>query len=380
MNKTTRLAEIPTSVATAPVDPPRAALLLDGVSHAYGRILAVDDVSLSVAAGEIVALVGHSGSGKSTLLRIAAGLEAPLSGRVFLDGFAMNGPEGFVLPERRGVGFMFQDYALFPHMTVLENVMFGLKGDNTAPRRDIARHFLRKVGLSVVEDGYPHMLSGGEQQRVALARALAPRPHIVLMDEPFSNLDRGTRDDIRDETIAVLRDSGAAAILVTHDPEDAMRTADRIVLMRGGRTVQSGTIEELYRRPASLFVARFFSEFNEIDGVCRDGWVTTPVGVFRAAGFAEGARVTICVRPHDVRVAAEGSDGTLPGTVLSRRFLGESVLIRAAIDGLVDPFRIRLGLQAAAALGDRFGVTIIPEEVLVFPAPDGNGKPARAGR
>ena len=380
MNKTTRIGSSPSAVAPAtPIETPRAALRLDNISHAYGRVLAVDDVSLSVAPGEIVALVGHSGSGKSTLLRVAAGLESPLSGRVFIDGFAMNGPEGFVLPERRGVGFMFQDYALFPHMTVLENVMFGLKSNDATPRRDIARHFLRKVGLSAVEDGYPHMLSGGEQQRVALARALAPRPHMVLMDEPFSNLDRGTRDDIRDETIAVLRDSGAAAILVTHDPEDAMRTADRIVLMRGGRAVQSGTVEELYRRPASLFVARFFSEFNEIDGVCRDGWVTTPVGVFRAAGFAEGARVTICVRPHDVRVTAEGSDATLPGAILSRRFLGESVLCRIAVNGLPDPLRVRLGQQAAACLGDAVGVAIPPEEALVFPAPEGNGKPGRGG-
>jgi iron(III) transport system ATP-binding protein len=372
MNKTAAIAahaSLPTGPGAenlAPVIGKPTALVLEDIRHAYGRVMAVDGVSLSLAEGEVLALVGHSGSGKSTLLRVIAGLERPLGGRVTIAGRLVAGPGTAVSPEHRGVGFMFQDYALFPHMTVIGNVMFGLRKVPPGEREGIARDMLDRVGLAAFAGNYPHTLSGGEQQRVALARALAPRPSILLMDEPFSNLDRSTRDIVRDETIAIIRATGATAILVTHDPEDAMRTADRIVLMQSGRMVQAGTAEDLYRRPASLVVARFFSEFNEIDGVCRDGWVTTPVGAFRAAGLAEGARAVVCLRPGDIRRAG-GAVGGIEGRVLSRRFLGATVLSSVEVRGVPRPLQVKGDLGHPAA-GETVRLDFPTEDAFVFPA------------
>ena len=197
-----------------------------------------------------------------------------------LDDLEVAGPSRFVPPEKRGVGLMFQDYALFPHMTILANVMFGLTSLDPAGAERAARAALGRVGLEDYAVDYPHALSGGEQQRVALARAIVPRPSVLLMDEPFSGLDRRLRDSVRDETLSVLRETRATAVIVTHDPEEAMRMADRIALMRRGRLVQVGTPEQLYVGPADLFAARFFSELDEIDGEARGGTVDTPLGRF----------------------------------------------------------------------------------------------------
>jgi iron(III) transport system ATP-binding protein len=373
MNKAAFVQEIGTDRAMAPqtaVAPP--ALLLDSVSHAYHRNVVLDGISLTLARGEILALVGHSGSGKSTLLRIVAGLETPLAGRVEINGREMTAPHHRVPAEKRGVGFMFQDYALFPHMSVAANVMFGLRGFTHAERRDAASRVLERVGLAALAGSYPHQLSGGEQQRVALARALAPHPAVLLMDEPFSNLDRGTRDLVRDETVAVLRQTGATAILVTHDPEDAMRTADRIVLLRAGRAVQAGTAEDLYHRPDSLFVARFFSEFNEIEGRCVGGQMATPVGSVAAPGFADGARGIVCVRPNCLRLVAAGA-GRVNARILSRRFLGDTTLYLAEIGGLARPLQIRTPIGTGFAEGARVAVDFLDKDVLVFPGGDEAG-------
>jgi iron(III) transport system ATP-binding protein len=308
------------------------------------------------------------------LLRVLAGLERPLTGRVTIAGRLLTGPGTYVSTEHRGVGFMFQDYALFPHMSVIENVMFGLRKLSASERLTTARDMLERVGLAALADDYPHTLSGGEQQRVALARALAPRPGVLLMDEPFSNLDRSTRDIVRDETVAILRRNGAAAILVTHDPEDAMRAADRIVLMQSGRIVQTGSAEDLYKRPASLFVARFFSEFNEIDGICRDGWVATPIGTFRAAGLAEGAKATVCLRPNDIRFGRSTVDG-IDGHVLSHRFLGESVLSLIEVRGLTRPLQMKSAIGQHPPAGEIARLEFSTENAFVFPASEaGNGR------
>ena len=196
-----------------------AQLAFENLVQVYDSLRALDGVSLTIEPGEIVCLLGHSGCGKTTLLRIAAGVEAPTSGRVLMDGREVSGPRTFLEPERRGIGLMFQDYALFPHMTILQNNMFGLKDLSSAEAGVAARRALSRVGLEHYANEYPHTLSGGEQQRVALARSIAPRPGVLLMDEPFSNLDRRMRDAIRDETVAILRETGATTIVVTHDPE-----------------------------------------------------------------------------------------------------------------------------------------------------------------
>jgi iron(III) transport system ATP-binding protein len=348
-----------------------SALVVDRIRQTYGAVTALDDVSFALAKGEILALVGHSGSGKSTLLRVAAGLERPASGRVLLGDREVCGATAFVPPERRGIGLMFQDYALFPHMTVLDNVSFGLGRHTRSDADRIARAALDGVGLSACADDYPHALSGGEQQRVALARALAPEPSVLLMDEPFSNLDRRTRDMVRDETITVLRRNHATAILVTHDPEEAMRLADRIVLLRAGRVVQSGTAEELYRRPASLFVARFFSEFDEVEGKVAGGRADSLLGAFPANGIGEGEKATICIRPNAIRLTGPGKG--VAARVISRRFLGETDLLHVGVAGLPRALHVRVPAEVLAGEGDPVGLEVTGEDVMVFAAE--NGRP-----
>jgi iron(III) transport system ATP-binding protein len=353
----------------APAGSHTSALVVDRIRQTYGAVTALDEVSFALAKGEILALVGHSGSGKSTLLRVAAGLERPASGRVLVDGREVCGGATFVPPERRGVGLMFQDYALFPHMTVLDNVRFGLGRHPRSEADRIARHALEGVGLSAHAGDYPHALSGGEQQRVALARALAPEPSVLLMDEPFSNLDRRTRDMVRDETITVLRRNHATAILVTHDAEEAMRLADRIVLLRTGRVVQSGTAEELYRRPASLFVARFFSEFDEIESEVAGGRADSLLGAFPANGIAEGTKATICIRPNAIHLTKPGSG--VAARVISRRFLGETDLLHVGVAGLPRALHVRVPAEILAGDGDVIGIDVARDGVMVFPAENG---------
>jgi iron(III) transport system ATP-binding protein len=344
------------------------ALGFDGVTQRFGAVTALDNVSLSVAPGEIVALLGHSGCGKTTLLRLAAGVERPSSGRVLLEGRDVSSPGSFVEPEARGVGLVFQDYALFPHLSVRENVRFGLRGYGNAEADATALRAIARVGLADLAEAYPHMLSGGEQQRVALARAVAPRPGVLLMDEPFSNLDRRLRDVVRDETMALLQEIGATSIIVTHDPEDAMRVADRIVLMQQGRIVQIGTAEELYRRPASLFAARFFCDLTEIETVVRDGEVDTPLGRFPAPDLPDGA-VVLAIRPQAIRLVPKGF--CLPARVVTRRFLGEVDHIELAVGGLDKPLMARFPTRRDSVVeGEDVGIDITMDEVLVFPVGD----------
>lgn len=354
----------PSPAAAVPSAATEPALLVDKLRHVYGRLVALDGLSFALAKGEILALVGHSGSGKSTLLRLAAGLERPTSGRILIAGREVSGPEHFVPPERRGVGLMFQDYALFPHMTVAENVMFGLAALPVAERRKIAKNLLERVGLATFEDTFPHLISGGEQQRVALARALAPRPHVMLMDEPFSNLDRNTRDLVRDGTVELLRQSGASAIFVTHDPEDAVRVADRIVMLRAGHVIQTGTPDELFRRPASLFVARFFSEFNEIEGTARDGRIETALGSFPAAGLADGAHAVVCIRPNQLAIR-DDENGRCAGIIAGERLLGDSVLSTVAIEGLTRTLQAKGPSRHAP--GSHVSIDFSPADALIFP-------------
>ena len=216
------------------------------------------------APGEILCLLGPSGDGKTTLLRLVAGLEPLQAGRIELGGVVVGEPGREVPPEQRHVGFVFQDYALFPHLTVAENVAFGLTASPRGERSWAVTEALARVGLETYANAYPHMLSGGQQQRVALARALAPRPQVVLLDEAFASLDARLREQVRDDTLHVLQTAGIPAMIVTHDAEEAMFLADRIALMRGGRVVQLGRPEELYLAPADPFVATFLGEVNRL--------------------------------------------------------------------------------------------------------------------
>ncbi|MFE0754898.1 ABC transporter ATP-binding protein [Inquilinus sp. NPDC058860] len=342
-------------------------LTLERICRSFGTVRALDDVSLSIAHGEIVCLVGRSGCGKSSLLRIVAGVDAPDSGRILLDGAEIAGPGGFVEPEDRNIGFMFQDYALFPHLTVEENVAFGLKRLPREAARTRAAEVIDRIGIAALAGRYPHTLSGGEQQRVALARALAPKPIILLMDEPFSNLDRGLREQVREETIATLRALGTTAIMVTHDPEEALSAGDRVVLMQKGRVVQVGTGYEIYDHPNSLYAAEFLCSLNRIVGTVRDGRIETPLGAFPARpGLAEGSAAVACIRPQALALARPGEG--LPGRIVGCSFLGEIEQLTIRAEGIPDLLRLRTTGRIEAKPGEPVAVAVDPAGVLVFAA------------
>jgi iron(III) transport system ATP-binding protein len=296
----------------------------------------VKGVSLSVAAGQVMCLLGPSGCGKSTTLRMIAGVDTPDQGRILIDGTEVFGPSRTLPPEARGVGLMFQDFALFPHLNVADNIAFGLKGDRASKVQRVAE-LLEKVDLSGFSKKHPHQLSGGEQQRVALARALAPRPRIMLMDEPFSGLDNRLRDGVRDATLALLKEEGAAVLLVTHEPDEAMRMADEIALMRDGAIVQRGAPYNIYNSPVDRAAAGFFSDINVIQGVSKGALTETPFGAFLTPGHADGTKVDIVIRPQHLKIdfdrAGRGPNPTVQdgtparGTVARSRYLGRESLV-----------------------------------------------------
>ncbi len=248
-----------------------------GVRQRYGDHEVVRGVDLQIPSGELHVLLGASGSGKTTLLRVAAGLERVFGGEVRIGARVVDAAGTFVPPEARGVGFVFQDYALFPHMRVAENVAFGL-GGSKAERRAQALELLEDVGLSEKADAWPHTLSGGQQQRVALARALAVEPALMLLDEPFSGLDAALRGEVRRHTRALLARRGVTALMVTHDPEEAIALGQRISVLREGRLEQSGTPDELYHHPATAEVARFLGPTLRFDSEADGTRAPTPLG------------------------------------------------------------------------------------------------------
>ena len=327
-------------------DAPAIRLEVHGLTRAFGGVPVVRDVALGVAAGQVMCLLGPSGCGKSTTLRMIAGVDRPDAGQIRIDGQAVFGAGVNLPPEARGVGLMFQDFALFPHLNVAANIGFGLTGDRPAKSRRVDE-LLERVTLTGFGAKYPHQLSGGEQQRVALARALAPRPRVMLMDEPFSGLDNRLRDGIRDDTLAVLKDEGAAVLLVTHEPDEAMRMADQIALMRDGRIVQRGAPYNIYNAPQDRQAAAFFSDINVIRGISRGALTDTPFGAFLTPGHADGAAVDIVIRPQHLKIdfdrAGRGPnptamDGTpARGCVVRSRYLGRESLVdfRMDFDGSV---------------------------------------------
>lgn len=348
-----------------------ARLTFEGVERRYGSEYALRHVDLDIAPGEVVCLLGPSGCGKTTLLRVASGVEKPSAGRVLINDREVAGPNQFVPPEKRSIGLMFQDFALFPHLSILENVAFGLKGSPRAEALREATAVLARVGLLKLANAYPHTLSGGQQQRVALARAIVPRPSVMLMDEPFSGLDVQLRDAMQEETLALLRETRATSLIVTHHPEEAMRLGDRIAVMRSGSIMQLGQAEELYDHPADLFVARLFSEINEVSYPVADGKIETPLGRLKAPDrLSDGENAVLCIRERGVDVRPVGQG--LPGRVLHVRFLGDIDLLEIGVQGFESPLRVRTPHYAQWAKGAEVGVEIDAERVLVF-AENGEG-------
>ena len=349
------------------------ALELSQVSLAYPSPRAksaagVHGIDLSINEGEILALLGPSGCGKTTTLRLIAGLERPDTGSVVLRGQVVSGNGHYVPAERRQIGFMFQDFALFPHLTVLENVAFGLRSFRPAARRDRALAVLAEVGLEDRADDYPDKLSGGQKQRVALARALAPAPSIMLLDEPFSGLDAALRQSLRAETVQVLRRNKCTAVLVTHDAEEAMFMADRIALMHEGRIEQIGSPAELYSRPASAFVAAFFGEVNRFAAVVRDGECWTPAGIIETPDLPSGTPVEIIVRPDQLHIElGPATCGRCNGgSVALRRPLGRSTFYQVSVDDGQVQLKARGAQHDDLAEGDVVNVSVAPGNAMVF--------------
>jgi len=310
------------------------ALVIGGVSHSYdGGADVLRDVSLCLHPGEIVSLVGPSGCGKTTTLRLVAGLEHTQAGVIQIGDTVAGAPGRHMPAETRHIGMMFQDYALFPHLSVLENVAFGLARIEARQRKARALAALRDVGLEELANRNPATLSGGQQQRVALARALAPAPNVVLLDEPFSGLDAELRRKVRADAIHLLKAVGAAALMVTHDPEEALFMSDRIAVMREGRIEQCDDPRSLYDRPASPYVARFFSEINEIKGVVRGGKVETVLGAVDAGRGADGDVGLVMFRPEHLLLGADAvaTGRSVEGRVVFARWLGRTALIEVRL-------------------------------------------------
>lgn len=314
---------------------------IKSVSKHFGDAKAVDGATLQVREGELFGVLGPSGCGKSTLLRLIMGFERPDSGTVTVHGRLLSDPAAgvFTPPERRRIGMVVQDYALFPHLTVLQNVKFGLRGKARGARDETAARSLELVGLQHKADRHPHELSGGERQRVALARALAPEPELVLLDEPFSSLDASLRAELRRDVELILRDVGATAVLVTHDQEEALSMCDRVAVMRRGRVVQVGDPREIYWHPQDRWVAQFVGEVNVLPGVVEGDEVRTDVGVFDVPdaqrtgprACPRAGRVHVAVRPEQLDIDVADLDGS-DAEVVDREFFGHDVLYRIRHD------------------------------------------------
>ncbi len=341
------------------------ALRVERLSHRIDRRPILDDVGFSVGSGEVHALVGPSGCGKSTTLRLIAGLDVLQSGRVEICGRLVADTGVAVPPERRNVGLMFQDYALFPHLTVRRNIAFGLGRLPRRAREACVDAWLHRVGLPGYGERYPHQLSGGEQQRVALARALAPCPCLMLLDEAFSNLDTHLRDELRTLVLALLRETGTPTVLVTHDPDEAARAADSMHVMRKGRIVQSGTPAEVYARPCDLFVCSFFGQASRFKGWAVGGVVSTPFGPISRPDLVDGTAVDVVVRPDAVRLGL-GTD-EVRARVAAVRDVGPQRLAHLVLENGWTVVA-RLAADTRAVVGDEVALTADRSQIFVFPS------------
>jgi iron(III) transport system ATP-binding protein len=328
-------------------------LLVSDARRAYGDRIAVDGATLTVAGRGISCLLGRSGCGKSTLLRLIAGLD-PLDGGTIVLGDTMLSAAGWQIPpERRNIGFVFQDYALFPHISVEDNVGFGLRHLAAIERRRIVTGLLERLHLADRMKAWPHQLSGGEQQRVAIARALARAPALMLLDEPFSGLDSHLKQGVRDDLIAAVADSGTCALIVTHDAEEAMIMGDALILMDGGRILQAGTPRDLYHRPASLTAARLLGDVNALPARSENGEIRCAFGAVAGNG-ARGA-MTLLIRPEAFRLSKTGT----PARVEDVAYAGATAVLKITRDSA--RATVRLPSSARVARGDIINLHIDPD-------------------
>lgn len=342
-----------------------------GVSHRFGGDEVLKRVTFTAEPGEITCLLGASGSGKSTLLRLAAGLERIQAGEIRLDGDVLSGPGRATPPEGRPVGLVFQEQVLFPHKTALENVAYGLHELDPPQRRVVAQSNLDAVGLGGFSGRYPDTLSGGQQQRVALARALAPAPRVMLLDEPFANVDATLRRALREDARRALRKSGSITVIVTHDPEEALELADRIAVMDHGRIVQIETPDEIWHRPAGRAVAGLFGQAQHLEGTAETGCVTTAFGRldWPCEETVPGDTVDVLVRPNAVALERVSEPSGADGRVEDIRFLGDRYLVLVQSNG--ETLRASIEDRDGIRVGDTVTVKLDRSGTFVYTATDG---------
>jgi iron(III) transport system ATP-binding protein len=339
-------------------------LHVEGLTKSYGAGEPVlRGLELAVPAGALAAVLGPSGCGKTTMLRIVAGFLHAEAGTVRLGGRLLSGPGGHVSPERRRIGIVPQEGALFPHLSVARNVAFGLTRLERTERRRRTEDMLELVGLAGYGDRMPHELSGGQQQRIALARALAPSPQLVLLDEPFNALDSALRAGVRSDVRAALRATGATAVLVTHDQQEALSTADLVAVVRDGRVAQCDTPQNLYRHPADPWIADFVGDAVQLPGtVDSDGTARTALGAVPLATPPGGLRAgTVLLRPEQLRLTDADSEGAVRGTVTDVCYYGHDAMVTVAVEGHDTSVDIRIAGRLSVRPGEKTGIRVVGE-------------------
>lgn len=347
-------------------------LKVETIRHRYDSTVSVNNVSFTVGEAEVVSLLGPSGCGKSTLLRLVAGLEQPCAGTIHINDRLVADSSSMVAPEQRGVGMVFQDYALFPHMSVFENVLFGLSSKNYSrlsenERRSKAALALERSSMEDYANAMPHELSGGQQQRVALSRALATDPSLILLDEPYAGLDSRLRERIRDDMLHVLKESGTAVLMVTHDSEEAMFMSDTIVVLRDGEVVQRGRPIDLYCRPNTAFVAEFFGEVNRTDWPVKNGRMQTPLGDFPVSDIPDGGMASLVIRHEALIVDSAADDAN--AWVVENRLLGRASLLHLTMPvggGEELHLHARVPGLNFFSVGQRVRLRLDPNQAFVF--------------
>lgn len=339
---------------------------LRSVTIRYGDNVAVDGIDLSLYPGEIACLLGPSGCGKTTVLRAIAGFEPVCTGEISIADVTVANADMMMPPEQRNIGLVFQDFALFPHLTIAKNIAFGLSGMNAAERQARVSELLDLVGLPGFESRYPHSLSGGQQQRIALARAIAPKPRFLLMDEPFSSLDVDMRHELVPQVREILLKEGIAGLLVTHDQLEAFTMADRIAVMRAGKIEQYDSGFELYHRPASQFVADFIGQGTFINATVQDDKsVNSDLGLLQGKqihGFPVGDKVQLLIRPDDV---VHDDDSALQGRIVSKRFEGKNFLYELCIKDCIHVY-CHASSHHDHHIGEWMGVRLMADDLVMF--------------
>ena len=330
--------------------------------------------------GEVVSLLGPSGCGKTTLLRLASGIEKVQKGEIKLNNEVISSSKFHLNPEKRGIGYVFQDCALFPHLTILENIFFGLNKIEVIKQSLKIKNLMNEINITNLSNRYPHELSGGQQQQVALVRAMASNPKLILLDEPYSNLDTRLKEKIRDQMLHILREHHISALLVTHDPEEAMFMSDKIGVLNNGIIEQFGSPIDLYLRPKTSFVAEFFGEINILEGNVTNGKVNTVLGLFKCPIHLNNCKVKVVVRNEAIKLYSAGKypvkvfnkDALITspylGTVMEARMLAGSTLVHLSLNAIDTNFHLHARIPGLNFFNsnEKVNVTTDPKQIFVF--------------